>query len=69
MRIAFTADTLYLAVVCHDREPSRVVVNESRRDSSLDDTDAFLIILDTFRDRQNGFVFGTNPPASSTTGR
>ncbi|HEY6553093.1 MAG TPA: DUF5916 domain-containing protein [Vicinamibacteria bacterium] len=61
VRIAFTASTLYLGVVCHDREPSRMVVNESRRDASLDDSDSFLVILDTFRDRQNGFVFGTNP--------
>jgi hypothetical protein len=61
VRIGFTADTLYLAVVCRDREPERVVANESRRDASLDDTDSFQFIFDTFRDRQNGFVFGTNP--------
>ncbi len=61
VRIAMTADTLYLGVVCRDREPDRVVANESRRDASLDDTDSFQVIFDTFRDRQNGFVFGTNP--------
>ena len=27
----------------------------------LDDTDSFQMIVDTYRDRQNGFVFGTNP--------
>jgi hypothetical protein len=61
VRILFTADTLYFGVVCRDREPSGIVVNESRRDSPLTDTDSFQIILDTYRDRQNGFVFGTNP--------
>ena len=39
----------------------RIIVADSRRDSPLDETDSFQIILDTFRDGQNGFVFGTNP--------
>jgi len=61
VRILFTDDTLYFGVVCRDAEPSGIVVNESRRDSELTETDSFQIILDTYRDRQNGFVFGTNP--------
>lgn len=61
VRIGFTRDALYVAVICHDREPDRLVVSDSRRDASLDETDSVRIALDTFRDRQNGFVFGTNP--------
>jgi hypothetical protein len=61
VRVAYTRDTLYLAVVCHDRSPKDLVISEGRRDSPLDDTDSFRVIFDTFRDRQNGFVFGTNP--------
>ena len=60
IRIAYTASTLYLAVVCYDEKPEELVVTDARRDASLDDTDAFIFILDTYRDRQNGFVFGTN---------
>ena len=37
------------------------MISEARRDSPLDDTDSFRVVLDTFRDGQNGFVFGTNP--------
>lgn len=61
VRIIFTADTLYFGVVCHDRNPKQIIVSESRRDSPLEETDCFQIILDTYHDRQNGFVFGTNP--------
>jgi hypothetical protein len=61
VRIVYTADTLYFGVVCHDRDPSGIVVSGSRRDGPLDETDAVLIVLDTYRDLQNGFVFGTNP--------
>jgi hypothetical protein len=59
--IAYTGDTLYFGVVCYDREPDRIVVADSRRDSELEETDSFQIIIDTYRDEQTGFVFGTNP--------
>lgn len=61
IRIGYTATTFYLSVVCYDREPSKLVVSDARRDATLDNTDSFLFILDTFHDRQNGFIFGTNP--------
>jgi hypothetical protein len=61
VRVLYTKEALYFGVVCFDREPARMVVADARRDSSLDDTDSFQIILDTYLDRQNGFVFGTSP--------
>jgi hypothetical protein len=61
VRLAYTPEALYVGVVCYDREPEKIVVAGSRRDSPLDDTDSFQIVLDTYRDGQNGFVFGTNP--------
>ena len=61
VRIVFTEDTVYFGVVCYDRDPQSIIVTDSRRDSSLEDSDSFQIILDTFLDQQNGFVFGTSP--------
>ena len=61
VRVGYDAETLYIGVVCFDREPEGIIVSDSRRDASLDETDSFQVILDTFHDRQNGFVFGTNP--------
>lgn len=61
VRIIFTDSALYFGVICFDEDPSGIVVAESRRDSPLDNTDSFQIILDTYLDKQNGFVFGTNP--------
>ena len=61
VRVVYTSDTLYVGVVCYDRDPSAIIVSDSRRDAPLDDTDSFRIIFDTYRDRLNGFVFGTNP--------
>jgi hypothetical protein len=61
IRIAYSAHSFYVAVVCYDSRPDQLVVSDSRRDASLDNTDAFLFILDTYKDGQNGFVFGTSP--------
>lgn len=61
VRMLYTADALYIGVVCHDRDPSGIIVSDARRDAPLDETDSFRVILDTYGDRQNGFIFGTNP--------
>jgi hypothetical protein len=61
VRVIFTADTLYVGVILFDTDPGGIVVSDARRDAPMDDTDSFQMIVDTYRDRQNGFVFGTNP--------
>lgn len=60
IRIAYSDTYLYISAVCYDAEPDKLVVADARRDATLDNTDAFLFILDTYKDNQNGFVFGTN---------
>jgi hypothetical protein len=60
VRIVYTDTAIYFGVVLRDTSPS-LTVSDSRRDSPLDDTDSFRILLDTYRDRQNGFVFATTP--------
>jgi len=60
VRIAYTPSVFYLSIVCYDKEPEKLVVADARRDASLDGTDSFLFILDTYNDGQNGFLFGTN---------
>ena len=48
------------ARLMHDTDPSQIVTTDTRRDSGLGDMDSFQIIFDTYKDQQNGFVFGTN---------
>ena len=60
VRIVYTADTLYFGVVCYMEDPSAIITADSRRDSDLRDTDSFQVILDTYHDGLNGFIFGTN---------
>ena len=41
VRVVFTEDTVYFGVVCYDRDPQSIIVTDSRRDSSLEDSDSF----------------------------
>ena len=59
--MGYTDSALYVGVIAYDPDPSTIIVADSRRDSSLDETDSFRIIIDGLLDRQNGYLFGTNP--------
>jgi hypothetical protein len=61
VRVLYDDDALYIGAWLYDMAPQQIVPGERRRDASLANSDGFLIILDTYRDGQSGFVFGTNP--------
>src|SRR5687767_10996468 len=61
VRIVFDDQALYIGARMHDSDPGGIVRGEIRRDADLKEQDSFLIVLDTYLDRQNAFVFGTTP--------
>lgn len=60
VRLLYDDDAIFVGVTLFDTDLSQIVTTDSRRDSVLADQDSFELILDTFGDHQNGFVFGTN---------
>ena len=67
--VGYTETAIYIAAVCYDDAPDQIVVADSRRDSSLEDTDSFAVILDLFHDGQSGLVFGTTPTSVEYDGQ
>ena len=64
--IMFDDTHVYIAARMWDSEPSRRVANEMRHDSSaLINNEHLIVVLDTFRDRRNGFMFLVNPLGGS----
>ena len=61
VRVVSDGQALYIGAWLYDRDPSAIVSGEKIRDVSLENSDAFAVILDTYLDRQNGFVFATTP--------
>jgi hypothetical protein len=61
VRVVTDREALYVGAWLYDREPHGIVPGEKVRDVALDNSDYVAVILDTFLDRQNGFVFATTP--------
>ncbi len=61
VRIVTDGVALYVAAWLFDREPQGIVPSETIRDVTLTNSDYFGFILDTYHDRQNGFLFATTP--------
>jgi hypothetical protein len=61
VRVLYDNDALYFGVFAKDDEPSRIIVNDLKKDFNTAGSDAFLIILDTFHDQRNGYQFAINP--------
>ncbi len=60
--ILFDDDNLYISAVCWDSQPERMISNELRRDNgNITQNENFVVDIDTFLDRRNGFFFETNP--------
>lgn len=61
VRLLTDGEALYIGAWLYDREASAIVEGEKIRDVTLTNSDYFGILLDTYRDRQNGFLFATTP--------
>ena len=61
VRVAYDGEALYIGAWLFDSDPTSLVFGQTLRDASLNESDAFVLVLDTYLDRQNGFVFGTTP--------
>ncbi|MCZ6751807.1 MAG: DUF5916 domain-containing protein [Acidobacteria bacterium] len=60
-RVLYTATTLYIGVVCYDSNVEGILATDRRRDSAMENDDKLSIVLDTFHDHRNAFLFRTNP--------
>ncbi len=63
VRLMTDGSALYVGAWLFDREPDAIVPGEKVRDVTLTNSDYVAFILDTYHDRQNGFLFGTTPAA------
>ena len=62
VRVMYDSRSLLIGVHAFDDDPSALVATEMRRDADrLLDEDSFALILDTFNDSRNGYMFVTTP--------
>jgi hypothetical protein len=77
VRMLFSSEALYVGARMEDPEPQRLIARILERDLLLNgpaavfsgvgsDDDSFMLVLDTYDDNRNGFIFATNPNAAET---
>ncbi len=59
-RVGYDSDNLYFGITCYDSDPKAIVASTQTRDTELTYEDTVEIVLDTWLDRRNGFIFEVN---------
>ena len=60
VRILYTSKAIYFGFRCDDLQPGEIIATERRRDQDLTKDDSVAILLDTFNDHRNAFLFRIN---------
>ena len=68
VRVFYSGDAIYFGVLAFDTEPDRILARLGERDRSVFGDDWARIILDTFDDQRQGYVFYVNPLGIQTDG-
>lgn len=68
VRVVFDADRLIIGAELSDDDADGIRANQMQRDGSFDADDRFIVSLDTFLDRRNGYVFQVNPAGAMVDG-
>jgi len=61
VKLLVTPQNIYLGIKCFDDQPDEIVAFSKARDSELANEDYLKVILDTYRDGRNGYIFAINP--------
>jgi hypothetical protein len=69
VRMAYDDQNLYILVVNHKSVKGSLVVESLKRDFSFNKNDNFLLFMDPYDDRTNGFSFGSNAAGAPWDGQ
>ena len=67
-KVLVTPSEIIIGVMCHDKNPKRIVSYSKARDADLELEDHVLIVLDPFQDGRSGYVFAVNPSGARFDG-
>ncbi len=67
--IVYDATALYFGIWCHDRQAAQLTAQKMQRDFNYDGEDNFIVIIDTYDDNRNGYLFAINPNGAMADAR
>jgi hypothetical protein len=69
VRMAYDKDNIYILVINFKPVKGKIIVESLKRDFVFGKNDNFLLFMDTFDDRTNGFSFGANAAGATWEGQ
>jgi hypothetical protein len=67
-RVLYDRNFFYVGVRAYDTEPEKIIATVMRRDQVQRSDDRIVIVIDTFHDHQNAFLFSTNANGARSDG-
>lgn len=61
VRIGYTDDYIFVSARLFDKDPSKIMTTSKKRDEMSGGNDWFMVIFDSFNDKENGLAFATTP--------
>lgn len=68
VKVTYDDQNLYFVFINYEELPKPYIVESMRRDWSFSNNDNFLIFIDPFNDKTNGFAFGSNAAGAQWDG-
>ncbi len=62
--VLYDSQNIYIGVWCYDSQPDKIRAQGMKRDFNYYSDDNFKIVIDTYHDQRNGYLFVTNPNAA-----
>ncbi len=59
--IIYDKKILYIGIWCYDKEPDKIIARKMQRDFHWNSDDNIEIIIDTYHNKRDGYLFVTNP--------
>ena len=61
VRITYNHNFIFISARLYDREAHKIMSTSKKRDEMSAGNDWFIVIFDSFNDKENGLIFGTTP--------
>jgi hypothetical protein len=68
LKILYDKNNLYFGIFCYDSNPALITANSMKTDYRGRSNDTVRILLDTFQDKRNAYVFFINPKGARSDG-
>ncbi len=68
IRVLYDRKNIYFGIMCYDDEPNKISANSMKTDERGRSNDIIRILLDTFQDKRNAYIFFVNPKGGRSDG-